>query len=71
MNHQEQNQMRKLEAEILQLKLTIKQLKYERDRKQKQLMQFIDITVELLKGYGLSESNILAYYQARRETCRK
>lgn len=66
MNLQEQNQMRKLEAEILQLKLTIKQLKYERDRKQKQLMQFIDITVELLKGYGLTESNILAYYQARR-----
>ena len=67
MNLQEQNQMRKLEAEILQLKLTIKQLKYERDRKQKQLMQFIDITVELLKGYGLSESNILAYYRARRK----
>ena len=66
MNLQEQNQMRKLEAEILQLKLTNKQLKYERDRKQKQLMQFIDITVELLKGYGLTESNILAYYQARR-----
>lgn len=66
MNLAEQNQMRKLEQEILQQKLTIRQLRFERDRRQKQLMEFIDITVELLEGLGLQRSHILGYYNARR-----
>lgn len=74
MNLYEQKQFRRLEEEIMRKNLEITELKYERERRQRQLMEFIDATIELLQGFegkGLTRSNILAYYQARRGSCRK
>ena len=70
MNLVEQNQMRKLESENLQLKLKVKALKYEQDRRQKQLMKFIGNTIELLEGLGEDTTSIIDYvipfYRGRR-----
>lgn len=66
MNLYEQKQFQKLEETIMRQQLTITELKFERDRRQKQLMEFMDITVELLEGLGWKENWILGYYQARK-----
>lgn len=66
MNLYEQKQMKRLEEEIMRKNLEITELRFERDRRQRQLMEFMDITIELLKGLGWKENWILGYYQARR-----